>query len=367
MAYSSLIKVEYLDGDRTQTAEFKGRKLSLRLVLIRLRKEHPNLGPKHILGVCHDDDKPFDARLVQLAVGEIFGEIPVSEINFFAEEDAFLCCRCPVCSEKIDLSYRIDVEKISVFLEIVEPLKISCPACGIELGVSIVSALNGAVRLMKAIFGFSRADHEDMLKLYVQFQLSLSQAVLSLGSTASKDPQRAIKVVMRRYGFWTSREQTLAELAGDLGVVKERVRQVELKALRNLRHPTRTRLLTGRTIFRRIELLVERLESQARTIEHLESRKQELKDEVERLKAASLGIQPTTGETLSLLRQHGLSKRAFNALSKHFRDRYSEVVPLAEVLAMAAEEVLLVSNFGPTSLAELCQALKNAGLHLKGE
>ncbi len=43
------------------------------------------------------------------------------------------------------------------------------------------------------------------------------------------------KVIERRYGLDGEPAQTLEELGADLGITRERVRQIETKALRELR------------------------------------------------------------------------------------------------------------------------------------
>lgn len=52
---------------------------------------------------------------------------------------------------------------------------------------------------------------------------------------------RQAQVITRRFGLDGDGEQTLDEVAVGLGVTKERVRQIEAKALRKLRHPQVTR------------------------------------------------------------------------------------------------------------------------------
>jgi RNA polymerase primary sigma factor len=55
--------------------------------------------------------------------------------------------------------------------------------------------------------------------------------------------ERERMVLVLRFGLTDGRERTLAEVSKQLGVTRERVRQIEGRALRKLRQPARRRLL----------------------------------------------------------------------------------------------------------------------------
>ena len=64
----------------------------------------------------------------------------------------------------------------------------------------------------------------------------LEQALSTLTS-------REQKVVRLRYGLDDARERTLEEVGREFNVTRERIRQIEAKALRKLAHPSRSKKL----------------------------------------------------------------------------------------------------------------------------
>ena len=55
--------------------------------------------------------------------------------------------------------------------------------------------------------------------------------------------EREQKVLILRFGLEDVRARTLEEVGKEFNVTRERIRQIEAKALRKLRHPSRSRKL----------------------------------------------------------------------------------------------------------------------------
>ena len=82
-----------------------------------------------------------------------------------------------------------------------------------------------------------------------QQQISPADAVINLnlraqtGQVLKSLSLREEKVIMMRFGLEDGSEHTLEEVGQRFAVTRERIRQIEAKALRKLRHPSRSRRL----------------------------------------------------------------------------------------------------------------------------
>ena len=74
----------------------------------------------------------------------------------------------------------------------------------------------------------------DDRKMLDDFQPTLSQIMDECLSPRYRD------VLERRFGLITGREETLNEIAADMGVTPDRIRQLEAVAIRKLKHPARS-------------------------------------------------------------------------------------------------------------------------------
>ncbi|MGM0414751.1 MAG: RNA polymerase sigma factor RpoD [Bacillota bacterium] len=96
-------------------------------------------------------------------------------------------------------------------------------------------------------------ENDSQLKDFIEDQDSPSPDILA-SSELLKDQldnvldtltDREKRVIELRYGLEDGRQRTLEEVGTEFGVTRERIRQIQAKALRKLRHPTRSKELKG--------------------------------------------------------------------------------------------------------------------------
>ncbi|MGH2551778.1 MAG: RNA polymerase sigma factor RpoD [Thermomicrobiales bacterium] len=66
-----------------------------------------------------------------------------------------------------------------------------------------------------------------------------------IGEALSKLTDRERKIIQLRFGIEDGKFRTLEEVGREFGITRERIRQIEAKALRKLRHPSYSRKLRG--------------------------------------------------------------------------------------------------------------------------
>ena len=69
---------------------------------------------------------------------------------------------------------------------------------------------------------------------------NLSEATTKILSTLTPREERVLRM---RFGIGMNSDHTLEEVGQQFSVTRERIRQIEAKALRKLKHPTRARKL----------------------------------------------------------------------------------------------------------------------------
>ena len=118
----------------------------------------------------------------------------------------------------------------------------ACSVSGVRMAlafqapISIHSPLGPDEALLEDVISDPDASSTDDLASFAQLQKAL-QGVLS-----ELTPRQAL-VIQLRFGLGTGVEQTLEGIAEQLGLTRERVRQIEVQALKNLRVPHRAKAL----------------------------------------------------------------------------------------------------------------------------
>lgn len=119
-----------------------------------------------------------------------------------------------------------------------------------------IAKVRRILRLMKQTLSLETPigdDEESSLGDFIEDEKSPSPAEAAIEKDLSDQTTMVLdtltpreeKVLRMRFGIGERQDYTLEEVGKVLGVTRERVRQIEAKALRRLRHPTRAKLLKG--------------------------------------------------------------------------------------------------------------------------
>ena len=91
-----------------------------------------------------------------------------------------------------------------------------------------------------AIWETSSKTRKRSLHLEAAIRYDLQRQINSALETLTP---REEKVLRKRFGIGEATDHTLEEVGQDFEVTRERIRQIEAKALRKLRHPSRSKKL----------------------------------------------------------------------------------------------------------------------------
>lgn len=91
-----------------------------------------------------------------------------------------------------------------------------------------------------SLLGSTIEDRNELPPADIAFKQVLKKQIQDVLNTLTDREQRVLRL---RFGLDDGRNRTLEEVGKEFGVTRERIRQIEAKALRRLRHPSRSRQL----------------------------------------------------------------------------------------------------------------------------
>jgi RNA polymerase primary sigma factor len=131
-----------------------------------------------------------------------------------------------------------------------------CPGLTFEVAVALDCSVENAERYLQFFKPYDSVDEiittdplvlsdhgcseDDLIETHDRKELKLL-----LGNVISIITPKEKEVLQLRFGLLDGEERTLEQIGNALGVSRERIRQIEAKAIRKLQHPTRIRYLKG--------------------------------------------------------------------------------------------------------------------------
>ncbi|MCS6870478.1 MAG: RNA polymerase sigma factor RpoD [Anaerolineae bacterium] len=168
-------------------------------------------------------------ELVQQLGTEPTAEQLALEMNFLSAEDTRQIRAALESGEKLDHALSRKLRRAAAKVRRIQRLAQEPMSLEMPVGEEDSSFLGDFIEDDKVI-GPVDAAARQLLKEQVRSAL----AVLN---------EREREVLIMRFGLQDGQEHTLEEVGKHFGVTRERIRQIEAKALRKLRHPTRSRHL----------------------------------------------------------------------------------------------------------------------------
>lgn len=196
--------------------------------------------------------------------------------------------------------------------------------------------------LIKAIFSINSNE-------VVSYPVDLKESVDHVLSTLTMREQTVIKM---RFGFDDYNKMTLEEVGKEFKVTRDRIRQIEAKALRKLRHPNKSRIL-------KYGLIAFNLEEEKEKIKIIESRKLSEKalEEYNNIKKMLETSEDPINKVIDVSSAITIEELEFCVRTYNCLHRFAKLETLCDVLMMNNTELMKIRNFGQKSLDEVNKKL----------
>lgn len=197
--------------------------------------------------------------------------------------------------------------------------------------------------LIKAVFSINSNE-------VISYPVDLKESVNHVLSTLTMREQTVIKM---RFGFDDYNKMTLEEVGKEFKVTRDRIRQIEAKALRKLRHPNRSRIL-------KYGLIEFNLEEKKEEIKIIESRKlsekalEEYKNNIKKMLETS---EDPINKVIDVSSTITIEELEFCVRTYNCLHRFAKLETLCDVLMMNNTELMKIRNFGQKSLNEVNKKL----------